>query len=97
MCDCRVHVRVLEHIPGEGDDAERQVVHANAACPRRGRVKHRRLQERILPIIQRARVLERNRDRFVGVEGAELEICRGALVEIPVLCRDTQACASLSE
>ena len=33
----------------------------------------------------------------LGVEGAELEICRGALVEVPVLRRDTQTYTSLSE
>ena len=97
MCDRRVHVRVLEYIPGEGDDAEREVVHAHAARSRRGRVQYRRLQERVLPIIECSCVLKGDGDRLVCVERAELEVRCGALVKVPVLRGDTQACTTLSE
>ena len=51
----------------------------------------------MLPIIERVRMLKRYGDRLVCVERAELEVRCGALVEVPVLRRDTQTYTSLSE
>ena len=91
----RVHVRKLEHVPSEGNHAQREVMDSHTPLARSGRVEDSGLDERILPVIKPTGVLERYADCFVRVDRAELHVRRGAFVEVAILRRDAEPCPSV--
>lgn len=87
-----VHIREPKDAPRELRDLQREIARPHAPLAVRARVEQRGLHERVLPHVERAAQLEGEGHGFVCVERAELEIRRGAFVEVPVVLRHAQPC-----
>lgn len=77
---------MLEHIPSKLHDLQGKIADPGPALPRDRRIQHRRLQIRKFPGVERAPgVLQGDGYGLVGIEDAQLEVGRGALVEVAVV------------
>lgn len=92
--DCRIHVRVSEHIGHDLRHGHRNVVEPDSPFSRCACIQYGTLEVRIALVVQLAIVLDKSCDCFVCIQRTEFEIGDIALEEVAKVFRYPQAFAA---